>query len=165
MTIQIFTTGGTFDKVYFDALSEYQIGEPVVADLLREANVDLDYSVVSLLKKDSLEMTDEDRETIRAAIAASDASRVLLIHGTDTMVDTAKVLSGIEGKTIVLFGAMQPARLRFSDAMFNLGAAFSAVQLLPAGVHLVMNGRIFDPREVRKNRARGRFESTPADPA
>ena len=165
MTIQIFTTGGTFDKVYFDALSEYQIGEPVVADLLREANVDLDYSVVSLLKKDSLEMTDEDRETIRAAIAASDASRVLLIHGTDTMVDTAKVLSGIEGKTIVLFGAMQPARLRFTDAMFNLGAAFSAVQLLPAGVHLVMNGRIFDPREVRKNRAAGRFESTPSDPA
>ena len=165
MTIQIFTTGGTFDKIYFDALSEYQIGDPVVADLLREANVDLDYSVVSLLKKDSLEMTDEDRETIRAAIAASDASRVLLIHGTDTMVDTAKALSAIEGKTIVLFGAMQPARLRFSDAMFNLGAAFSAVQLLPAGVHLVMNGRIFDPREARKNRAAGRFESTPADPA
>ena len=159
MTIKIFTTGGTFDKVYFDAASEFHIGEPMVAALLEEANVSFDYEIESLLKKDSLDMNDTDRELIRNAIENVPNDRVMLTHGTDTMVATARTLLDIPGKTIVLFGAMQPARMRYSDAMYNLGFASAAVQLLPNGVHLAMNGQIFDPRKVSKNRAQNRFES------
>ena len=160
MTIKIFTTGGTFDKVYYDALSEFRIGETIIGEMLTEANVEFDYEVESLLKKDSLDMDDDDRNLIRDAVAAVDNRMILITHGTDTMVDTANKLLGIADKTIVLFGAMQPARMRYSDAMFNLGVAATAVQLLPAGVHLAMNGLIFDPRKVTKNRAQSRFEQT-----
>lgn len=160
MTITIFTTGGTFDKVYFDALSEFRFGSPIVADLLTEANVAFDYQIESLMQKDSLELDDADRQSIRAACAGVDTEMILIIHGTDTMAETAAALDGIAGKTIVLFGAMQPARMRVSDAMYNLGVASAAVQLLPHGVYLAMNGRIFDPKRVRKNRDLGRFETT-----
>jgi L-asparaginase len=95
---------------------------------------------------------------IRDAIESVNNEMILITHGTDSMVTTAQALLGIPGKTIVLFGAMQPARMRFSDAMYNLGVASAAVQLLPAGVHLAMNGQIFDPGNVSKNRARNRFE-------
>ncbi|MDH3387440.1 MAG: asparaginase domain-containing protein [Gammaproteobacteria bacterium] len=158
MTIRIFTTGGTFDKIYFDAASEFHIGEPMAGALLDEANVSFDYEIVSLLKKDSLDMDDADREIIRNAIANVPGEWILLTHGTDSMVATAKALLDISGKTIVIFGAMQPARMRFSDAMYNLGFASAAVQLLPHGVHLAMNGQIFDPRKVSKNRKQHRFE-------
>ena len=158
MTIKIFTTGGTFDKVYFDALSEFRIGEPMVGALLEEANVSFDYDIESLLKKDSLEMDDQDRETIRRAVAKASQSMILITHGTDTMVDSARVLQGITDKTIVMFGAMQPARMRYSDAMFNLGVASAAVQILPAGIYIAMNGQIFDALKVTKNRAQNRFE-------
>ena len=162
MTIRIFTTGGTFDKVYFDALSEFRFGEPIVADLLSEANVGFDYEIESLMQKDSLDLDDADRQLIRSACTDIDAEMILIIHGTDTMVDTAAALQGIAGKTIVLFGAMQPARMRESDAMYNLGVASAAVQLLPPGVYIAMNGRIFDPQRVRKNRSLGSFETTDA---
>ena len=160
MTIKIFTTGGTFDKVYFDALSEFKIGDTIVGDLLEEANVSFDYEIESLLKKDSLDMTDDDRQLIRNAVEGVDNRMILITHGTDTMVDTASVLHDIPAKTIVLFGAMQPARMRYSDAMYNLGVASTAVQRLPAGVHLAMNGCIFDPLKVAKNRSASRFEET-----
>jgi len=153
------TTGGTFDKIYFDANSEFHIGVPIVADLLAEANVNFDYDIESLLKKDSLDMDAADRELIRSAVAKSDSDRILITHGTDSMVETALLLRDISTKTIVLFGAMQPARMRYSDAMFNLGFACAAAQLLPPGVHLAMNGEVFDPRQVAKNRERSRFES------
>jgi L-asparaginase len=159
LTIKILTTGGTFDKVYFDALSEFHIGEPTAGALLEEANVTFTYTVESLLKKDSLEITQEDREMIRNRVESVTESMILITHGTDTMVDTAKSLQGIEDKTIVLFGAMQPARMRYSDAMFNLGIASSAVQTLPAGIYIAMNGQIFNPNEVAKNRAEARFET------
>ena len=158
MTIRIFTTGGTFDKVYYDALSEFQIGEPMAAPLLEEANVSFAYEIESLLKKDSLEITDEDRDTIRAAVEQASESRILITHGTDSMVDSARALQGVGNKTVVFFGAMQPARMRYSDAMFNLGVACAAVQILPAGIYIAMNGRIFDPLKVTKNRAQSRFE-------
>ena len=158
MTIKIFTTGGTIDKVYFDALSEFHIGDPMADTLLEEANVTFAYSVESLLKKDSLEITEEDRELIRNRVEHVTESMILVTHGTDTMVDTAKFLQGIEGKTVVLFGAMQPARMRYSDAMFNLGTASAAVQILPAGIYIAMNGQIFAADEVSKNRAEARFE-------
>jgi L-asparaginase len=156
--IKIFTTGGTFDKVYFDALSEFKIGEPMTGSLLEEANVNFTYEIESLLKKDSLEIDDQDRDSIRNAVVQASESMILITHGTDTMVETARALQAVNGKTIVLFGAMQPARMRYSDAMFNLGVASAAVQILAAGIYLAMNGQIFDPREVIKNRAQSRFE-------
>ena len=150
MTIKIFTTGGTFDKIYFDAKSEFHIGDTVIGALLEEANVDFDYEIESLLKKDSLEMDEIDRALIRNAVGNVYNHQILITHGTDTMVETAQALLGIADKTIVLFGAMQPARMRYSGAMYNLGVASAAVQLLPAGVYLAMNGKIFDPRKVSR---------------
>jgi len=158
--IEIFTTGGTIDKVYFDANSEFEIGDSLIAELLTESNIREGYSVTGLLRKDSLEMTDEDREIVRAAVSQSDAERVLITHGTDTMPDTARALLSVTGKTIVLFGAMQPARMRRSDAVFNLGFAWSAVRLLPHGVYIAMNGEVFEAGSVRKNLKAQRFERT-----
>ncbi len=158
MTVKIFTTGGTLDKVYFDAQSDFQVGDPGIVELLHEANVAFDYDVESLMRKDSLELTDEDRALIRKRVASETASRILITHGTDTMIETARQLIDIEHKTIVLTGSMQPARLRVSDAAFNVGAAVVAVQTLPFGVYVVMNGCVFDPRTARKNRGRQRFE-------
>lgn len=160
MKIKIFTTGGTFDKIYFDAKSEFHIGHPIIGELLDEANVSFDYDITSLFKKDSLDINDADRELICNEVSNVKEGSVLITHGTDTMVETARALLGIRDKTIVLLGAMQPARMRLSDASFNLGFASAAVQLLPAGVHLVMNGQVFDPRRVSKNRSRNRFEPT-----
>jgi L-asparaginase len=160
LTIKIFTTGGTFDKIYFDAKSEFHIGDTIIGTLLEEANVDFDYEIESLLKKDSLDMDENDRQRISIAVSKVNHTRIMIAHGTDTMVETAQALLGIEGKTIVLFGSMQPARMRYSDAMYNLGVASATVQLLPAGVYLAMNGNIFDPRKVTKNRALNRFELT-----
>ena len=155
--LHIFTTGGTIDKVYFDALSEFQVGESPLAAILREANVGLSYELTSLMKKDSLELTDEDRASIRAAAEATEAPNILITHGTDTMAETGKALIGIEGKTIVLTGAMQPARLRSTDAIFNVGFAISAAQLAAPGVYIAMNGRVFPADKVRKDRAAGQF--------
>jgi L-asparaginase len=148
--IDIFTTGGTIDKVYFDALSEYQIGATALPDMLQETQ---------LMRKDSLELTEADRAAIHDAVAASDADKILVTHGTDTMVDTARVLSDISGKTIVLTGAMQPASLRISDAQFNVGFALAATQTLPHGVYIAMNGEVFDPAKTHKDRSAHRFIS------
>lgn len=159
MKIKIYTTGGTIDKIYFDAKSEFQVGEPQIAELLKEANIGFDYTVESLLRKDSLEMTDADRTMIAQRLRDEPVDRILLTHGTDTMVDTARELVGIEGKTIVLTGSMQPARLRVSDAIFNIGYAVAAVQMLPPGIYVAMNGQLFDPLHTRKNVAEHRFEA------
>lgn len=155
--IEIFTTGGTIDKVYFDALSEYQIGEAALPDILSENNVFAQHRVTQLMRKDSLDITAQDRCLIRAAVEATDASMILVTHGTDTMVETGKSLSDIKDKTIVLTGAMQPATLRNSDAEFNVGFAMAAVQTLPHGVYVAMNGQIFDPMLTSKDRKAGRF--------
>lgn len=160
--IDIFTTGGTIDKVYFDALSEFQIGPAAIPDMLRENNVHVPHRVTQLMRKDSLELTGADRDAIRHAAEASSADRILVTHGTDTMVDTARVLTGVAGKTIVLTGAMQPASVRASDAEFNVGFALAAVQLLPAGVYIAMNGMIHDPAMTVKDRAAGRFRGVDA---
>jgi len=160
LKIKIFTTGGTFDKIYFDAKSEFQFADTIIGDLLEEANISFDYDIVTLLEKDSLDMNDVDRKMIHDAVSNVKEDKILITHGTDTMVETAQALLDIRDKTIVLFGAMQPARMRQSDATYNLGVACAAVQLLPAGVHLAMNGQIFDPLKVLKNRAQNRFEHT-----
>jgi L-asparaginase len=157
----IVTTGGTIDKVYFDDKSDYQVGEPQIGRILQDLGVAFRFSVIPLLRKDSLHINAEDRELLRAAIAAQPARHVLVTHGTDTMVETAKVLASIADKTIVLTGALNPAGFRGSDAEFNIGTAVGAVQSLPAGVYIAMNGRVWDPGKVRKNVAANRFE--PAD--
>jgi L-asparaginase len=155
--IVIVTTGGTIDKAYFDALSAYQIGEPMVKKVLDIANVAHPYRVAELLRKDSLDLTDADRETLRETVAALETTRVIVTHGTDTMTESARALAAVAGKTIVMTGALSPARFSDSDATFNLGMAFGAVQSLPPGVYIVMNGRVFRGDSVRKDRAQARF--------
>ena len=155
----IITTGGTIDKIYFDDKSDYQVGEPQISQILHAMHVAFEFEVTALMRKDSLHISDDDRKLIRAAIADSDASHVLITHGTDTMVETAVELQGLEGKTIVLTGALNPARFRDSDAIFNIGCAVGAVQALPPGVYIAMNGKVWDPEHVRKNRNQNRFES------
>ncbi|WP_440995620.1 asparaginase domain-containing protein [Arhodomonas sp. SL1] len=159
--VVVITTGGTFDKVYFDAASAYRVGDPQAVPILEQARVGLPWRVIPLLAKDSLEMTDADRECIREAIAATPERRVVITHGTDTLVNTARFLGDGGGRTVCLVGAMQPARMRETDASFNLGFALAAVQLLPPGVHITMNGRVLAPETARKNRSAGRFDVGP----
>jgi L-asparaginase len=158
LQITIYTTGGTIDKVYFDAKGGYEVGAPMVRQILEHGRVTADIPIVELLRKDSLEMTAADRAAVRAAIAASEATRIVITHGTDTMVETARELQHIAGKTIVLTGALQPARFADSDAGFNLGLAIGAVQALPPGVYIAANGQVFAADAVRKNAALNRFE-------
>ena len=156
--IQVFSCGGTIDKVYFDANSEYEVGEPQIMAIFQEANVGFDYSVKQLMRKDSLEMTDQDRMAVRRAVEECPSSLILITHGTDRMPETALALTGISQKTIVLTGSMTPARFQRSDAEFNIGCAVGALMSLPEGVYIAMNGCIFPAGKVRKNRQVGRFE-------
>ncbi len=152
MKIRIIATGGTIDKIYFDKKNDYQVGDPQISEVLKVANVKFDYEVISLLRKDSLELTDQDRELISDTISNDNECRHFVVtHGTDTMVLTAKTLQTISDKVIVLTGSMQPARFMISDAIYNIGSAMTAVQLLPPGVYIAMNGKIFSPDHVRKN--------------
>ena len=161
--ILVITTGGTIDKVYFDAKSDFEVGESVVAELLQQANVgqqanvDQLFEVLGILRKDSLELTDEDRNLIRETAAARPEKRIVVTHGTDTMTETAKSLSALQSKTIVLTGSLAPARFARSDATFNVGMAFAAVQTLAAGVYIVMNGQVFAADRVRKDQANNTF--------
>ncbi len=161
--IQILTTGGTIDKVYFDANSKFEIGESLLPELLREYNIHDGYIIRELMRKDSLELTDDDRATILEAVRTSDCSRILITHGTDTMAQTAQVLKPLADRTIVLTGAMQPARMRRTDAIFNVGFAWAAAQLLPSGVYIAMNGEVFEAGAVRKNLEAQKFERIAAD--
>lgn len=154
----VVTTGGTIDKVYFDDKSDFQVGEPQIGRILEELGVAFRFRVIPILRKDSLHIDDADRELLRATIAAQPARHVLVTHGTDTMVETARALASLGDRTIVLTGALNPARFRGSDAEFNIGTAVGAVQSLPPGVYIAMNGRIWDPLKVRKNVAANRFE-------
>jgi len=159
MKVAILTTGGTFDKVYFDANSEYSIGEPCISSILDEGNVTSSYRVQSILKKDSLDITQDEREVIKKSVKECDEDRIIITHGTDTMVDTAKFLEDIEEKTIVLTGSMQPARFRKTDAIFNSGFAFAAALSLENGVYIAMNGKIFNSNNVKNNIDLGKFEN------
>jgi len=158
MKIDIFCAGGTIDKIYFDAKSDYQVGEPKVGRILEAYKLNIDFEVHSVLRKDSLEMTDQDRAQLKSAIESCENEYVLVTHGTDTMPETADVLKNIPGKTIVMFGAMEPAMYKTSDAEFNAGCAVGAVQSLPNGVYIAMSGRIFEAGKVKKNVAAGIFE-------
>ena len=158
MEIKIFTTGGSIDKVYSTQESSFVVGEPQVEHVLSAANLVVDFEIEPLFRKDSLEITDQDRQVIYQKVKDDPHHRILITHGTDTMALTAMQLAKIPGKVIVLTGAMQPAAFKYSDAAFNLGCAFLAVQILNEGVYLVMNGRVFDPQETEKNLTLDRFE-------
>ena len=159
MKVAILTTGGTFDKVYFDANSEYSIGDPCITSILDEGNVNSDYRIQSILKKDSLDITSKERQIIKKSVHECVEERIIIIHGTDTMVETAKSLEDIKDKTIVLTGAMQPARFKKTDAIFNSGFALAAVQILEHGVYITMNGMVFRSDNVKKNIDLGKFET------
>ncbi|MBU1564205.1 MAG: asparaginase [Proteobacteria bacterium] len=157
--ISIIALGGTIDKIYFDAKSEYEVGPPNIEKVLSELNLSISYSVNSLMRKDSLDMTDQDRKLIAETVANDPCDRILITHGTDTMVETAKALTTIARKTIVLTGALEPALFKTSDAVFNIGCALGAVQSLKPGVYIAMNGKIFPADKVWKNLEQNRFES------
>jgi L-asparaginase len=161
MTIRILVTGGTFDKEYDELTGALFFRNTHLPEMLRLGRSKLDVAVQTVCMMDSLEMGAEQRARILAACLASPESRILVTHGTDTMVETAAVLAqGLAGsaRTVVLTGAMVPFAFGSSDGLFNLGSALSFVQLLPAGVFVAMNGRCFAWDNVRKNKAEGVFE-------
>lgn len=158
MEIKIFTMGGTIDKVYFDAKSSYEVGESNIDRMLKEIKVGFDYTLESLVKKDSLDMTEADREKALNKVCAEPCAKILITHGTDTMVETARCLQGVADKTIVLTGAMQPLLFKDSDAVFNIGFALGVLMSRSPGIYIAMNGGVFSPEGVRKNREAGIFE-------
>ena len=135
------------------------MGDSIATAILTDALVDFDYDVVALMKKDSIEMTEADRATIRSHIENNPSTHFIITHGTDTMAETAQALEGIAGKTIVLTGALTPARFRTTDAVFNIGMAVAAVQTAKSGVCIAMSGQVFEASRVRKNRKENRFEA------
>lgn len=162
MFIRFISTGGTIDKIYFDAMSQFEVGDSQVKHILAEGLAAFDYDVVPMYRKDSLELTDDDRRQLREFIESDDAQHFVITHGTDTMVQTAAAITGIKGKSIVITGALSPARFKGTDATFNVGLAVAAVQLVKPGVYIAMNGQVFAGDNVRKNRAENRFEELPA---
>ena len=164
MSIRIIVTGGTFDKRYDEIEGELNFKETHLPDILRQVRVSLPVVVETNQLIDSLNMTDDDRRHVLVACRDAAESQIVVTHGTDTMVETARVLAeAVLDKTIVLTGAMVPYSVVGSDSLFNLGGSMSAVQLLPPGVYVAMNGRVFAWDKVRKDRGRGIFEPLTAD--
>jgi len=160
MSIRVLVTGGTFDKEYDEIRGALDFGDTHLPEMLRRGRCGLDLEVRTLMMVDSLEMSDADRETIARNCLRAPEDRIVITHGTDTMVETAHALAAaVTGKTVVLTGAMIPYTFGSSDGLFNLGSALSFVQLLPPGVYVAMNGRWFPWDNVRKNRKTGRFET------
>ena len=157
--IRIFVTGGTFDKTYDEIRGGLSFGDTHLPEMLRLGRSRVEVSVRTLMMIDSLEMTEADRELVVRNCQQCDESRIVVTHGTDTMVETAAALArGVAGKTIVLTGAMIPYAFGSSDGLFNLGSALSFAQTLPPGVYIAMNGQHFPWDRVRKNRETGVFE-------
>ena len=160
MTIRLLITGGTIDKQYNELDGELIFTESCVEDMLARGRAKLDIAYETVMFKDSLDMDDNDRQEILSSCLACDESRIVITHGTDTMVETSQVLAAeIKDKTIVLLGAMVPYQFKNSDALFNLGCAIAAVQTLENGVYITMNGKIFNYDEVIKNKELGEFKS------
>ena len=159
MTLRILATGGTFDKHYDEINGKLTFGESHLPALLARCRLTVDVALEQLPLMDSLDMVDADRERILASCTAAAEKAIVIIHGTDTMPQTATVLGPAQlGKTIVLTGAMIPYEIANSDAMFNLGFASAVAQTLPAGVYVAMNGKIFAWDNVQKNKTAGVFQ-------
>ena len=159
--IRIFVTGGTFDKTYDEIRGALTFGDTHLPEMLTLGRSRVEVSIRTLMMIDSLQMTDADRELIVHNCAQCEESRIVVTHGTDTMVETAAAIArGVTGKTVVLTGAMIPYAFGSSDGLFNLGSALSCAQILPAGVYVAMNGQHFVWDKVRKNTQTGAFEVT-----
>lgn len=158
--IALVTTGGTIDKDYFDALSDYKVVESIIPMLLERIGSGVTVEQHEICRKDSLELTASDREALKACIDGLDVDKVLVTHGTDTMVDSALALGTSDHKTVVFTGAMRPARFMDTDALFNVGVAIGALQSSSPGVYIAMSGQVFTPDSVKKNRDAQLFEST-----
>lgn len=157
--IRVFVTGGTFDKTYDEIRGRLTFAETHLLEMLRLGRSRVGVSIHTLMMVDSLDMTDADREVIVRNCAQCGDARIVITHGTDTMVNTARALAAaVTGKTIVLTGAMIPYAFGSSDGLFNLGSALSFAQVLPEGVYIAMNGQHFAWDQVRKNRETGVFE-------
>jgi len=158
--IRLFVTGGTFDKEYDELRGTLDFGDTHLPRMLEMGRCRLDVQIRTLMMVDSLQMTDVDRELIARSCRDAPEPCIVITHGTDTMTDTAQVLAReVPDKTIVLTGAMIPIAFGSSDGLFNLGGALTAVQVLPPGVYIAMNGRIFTSDNVRKNRDTGIFDT------
>lgn len=158
-TIRILTTGGTIDKEYNPVSGELTFAKSHLTNMLNQVRCKVEVVLEEIMLKDSLQMRSEDREEILKKCIDCLENRIIITHGTDTMVETARVLGkSLKGKTVVVVGALIPYAFGASDALFNLGCAFSAVQTLPGGVYITMNGKIFHWDHVRKNRESGEFE-------
>ena len=159
MPIKIFVTGGTFDKEYNELNGQLFFKETHLNEMLSLGRSRIDVHIATLMMIDSLDMTDTDRKIISDNCIATPEDKIVVTHGTDTMVETARYLAGtINNKTIVLTGAMIPYKFGSSDGMFNLGSALAFVQTLPKGIYISMNGRYFMWDNVRKNKSAGEFE-------
>lgn len=160
LTMQVFVTGGTFDKEYNELNGNLYFKETHLHEMLSLGRSKLDLSIESLMMKDSLDFVEEDRALIASACNKTDAERILITHGTDTMTVTALYLQKYcHNKTIVLTGAMIPYKFGSSDGLFNLGSALAFTQVLPKGVYIAMNGKYFEADKVRKNTEKGEFEA------
>jgi L-asparaginase len=160
MSIRIVVTGGTFDKEYDELTGNLRFLDTQLPKLLELGRCQLDCRITTLMLKDSLDMNDDDRALIAGFCRDAEETRVVITHGTDTMTATAQVLARkVPDKTIVLTGAMIPCSFGASDGPFNIGGALAAVQVLPAGIYIAMNGQVFPWHNVRKNRELGRFEA------
>jgi len=159
MSIRILVTGGTFDKEYNERTGQLYFKDTHLAEMLRLGRCRVNATIRTVMMVDSLEMKDADRALIVQNCLQSDEDRIVIAHGTDTMVETAAAIAeAVPGKTVVLTGAMIPYAFGSSDGLFNLGSALSFVQVLPPGVYIAMNGKYFHWNRVRKNRERGEFE-------
>ncbi len=158
--IKVFVTGGTFDKEYNELTAELIFKDCHLPEMLALGRCRLNVDIRTLMMIDSLDMTDTDRETIAQNCLKTKEDRIVVTHGTDTMVETGKVIASkvVKNKTVILTGAMVPYKFGSSDGMFNLGSAFAFAQTLPGGVYIAMNGRYFGHNNVQKNKKKGEFE-------
>lgn len=159
MKIVFIQTGGSIDKDYPKTQYGYafEITEPAVKRILQKVNPNFEFEIISVLKKDSLDITEEDRKKIHEACQKAESNKIIITHGTDTMIETAKKLSNIKNKVIILTGATKPEKFSDSDAAYNVGTAIGAVNVLSKGVYIAMNGRIYAWNKVKRNPETGQF--------
>lgn len=159
MKILFLQTGGTIDKDYPKITKGYafEIGEPAIKQILARVKPNFDFEIISLFKKDSQEITDNDRKIILDECTKADFDKIIITHGTDTMIETAKYLSPIKNKTVILTGAMRPERFKDSDADFNAGTAIGAIGNIPCGVFIAMNGEVIPADEAKRDYETGKF--------
>jgi len=157
--VNVLITGGTIDKQYNKLDGNLVLEHSYLKNILEQARCTIEISIRTIMLKDSLNMVDADREMIVRACMETETDKIIISHGTDTMVQTAELIDKrVKGKTVVLFGAMIPFTFGYSDALFNFGLAVASVQSRSRGVYITMNGKIFNAGNVRKNRTLGVFE-------